>query len=284
MKITTYASGSDFLADCAAMLEAKESLNNLMLGIARRNPAPANGNEKVRPLFVSVSNGDQISIAALMTPPQRLVIYAVDPEAVCDIESLACHLADAGTEIPGVIGPAGTALSFASAWAAKKSLTFELTMNERVYELTRVSCVPISKGSFKKAGTEDSELLIKWVAEFSKEALGEDVTYESAKKLVDAKIAAGDAYLWVDEKPVTVACAARPTRNGIAVNFVYTPGEFRRRGYATSCVAKLSEALLERGYGFCSLFTDLKNPVSNDIYQKIGYAPVGDFNVYDFKK
>ncbi len=66
------------------------------------------------------------------------------------------------------------------------------------------------------------------------------------------------------------------------VNLVYTPPELRGKGYATNCVAALSQKLLDDGYKFCSLFTDLSNPTSNDIYSKIGYNPIADFIVYDF--
>lgn len=52
--------------------------------------------------------------------------------------------------------------------------------------------------------------------------------------------------------------------------------------YATECVAKLSKLLLKEGNKYCFLFTDLSNPTSNSIYQKIGYHPVIDENHYRF--
>jgi predicted GNAT family acetyltransferase len=58
---------------------------------------------------------------------------------------------------------------------------------------------------------------------------------------------------------------------------VYTPPRFRNRGYASMAVATLSQRLLEAGYDFCTLFTDLANPTSNHIYQAIGYRRVCDF-------
>ena len=61
-----------------------------------------------------------------------------------------------------------------------------------------------------------------------------------------------------------------------AVSFVYTPPYFRGHGHATSCVAGVSRAILARGYKRCVLYTDLSNPTSNSIYQKIGYAPICD--------
>ncbi len=64
------------------------------------------------------------------------------------------------------------------------------------------------------------------------------------------------------------------TPNGIRVNAVYTPPEYRGKGYATSCVATVSQYLLTQGYQYCFLFTDLANPTSNHIYRQIGYLPI----------
>jgi len=46
--------------------------------------------------------------------------------------------------------------------------------------------------------------------------------------------------------------------------------------------AGVSQYLLDLGYKFCFLFTDLLNPTSNHIYQQIGYKPVCDVDRYDF--
>ena len=35
---------------------------------------------------------------------------------------------------------------------------------------------------------------------------------------------------------------------------------------------------------YCCLFTDLANPTSNSIYMKIGYQPIADYLVYNFKE
>jgi predicted GNAT family acetyltransferase len=79
-----------------------------------------------------------------------------------------------------------------------------------------------------------------------------------------------------------MAAKTRPTINGISISFVYTPPQFRDNGYATACVAKLTQTLLSSGYKFCALYTDLTNPTSNSIYKKIGYNPIQDVNSYLF--
>jgi len=79
-----------------------------------------------------------------------------------------------------------------------------------------------------------------------------------------------------------MAAKTRPTTNGTCINLVYTPPELRGRGYASACVAALSQRLLDSGYMFCCLFTDLSNPTSNHLYQRLGYTPVADFNEFVF--
>jgi predicted GNAT family acetyltransferase len=64
--------------------------------------------------------------------------------------------------------------------------------------------------------------------------------------------------------------------HGARVGGVYTPPHLRRRGYATTCVAALSQYLLDSGRRYCFLYTDLSNPTSNAIYMRIGYHAVAD--------
>ena len=69
---------------------------------------------------------------------------------------------------------------------------------------------------------------------------------------------------------------------GVArVQRVYTPPGHRGRGYATACVEHQSRLLAERGLG-CVLYTQLSNPTSNAIYQRIGYQPIAETLVYRF--
>jgi hypothetical protein len=82
--------------------------------------------------------------------------------------------------------------------------------------------------------------------------------------------------LEVHGKPVSIAGITREMQSVCGVAHVYTPPYFRRKGYATSCVARLSQIILNKGFKKCVLYTDLANPTSNNIYQKIGYNPVCD--------
>ena len=66
------------------------------------------------------------------------------------------------------------------------------------------------------------------------------------------------------------------------MGLVYTPPEYRRRGYATACVGELSRVLLESGWEYCSLFVDAGNASAIHVYERIGYRPIDDYDDYSF--
>ena len=56
----------------------------------------------------------------------------------------------------------------------------------------------------------------------------------------------------------------------------------RGRGYASALTAELTAQLLSGGRDFCFLYTDLANPTANSIYQRVGYRPVTDVELWRF--
>ena len=138
-------------------------------------------------------------------------------------------------------------------------------------------------GALRRAAAADRDLLIRWLAAFDRETLGGPDARAVARR-VDARLDSplGGLYLWEDGRPVSMAGCGGPTPHGLRVAPVYTPPEHRGRGYASACVAALSQLLLDSGRRYCFLFTDLANPTANAIYQAIGYRPVGDVDQYAF--
>jgi predicted GNAT family acetyltransferase len=130
------------------------------------------------------------------------------------------------------------------------------------------------------ATVDDLALVHRWYCEFRREAVHNDPlpTLEGVRRVIeDEKV-----YLWADGEPVSLAARRRQLPHGASVGPVYTPPAMRGHGYATACVAALSQAILDAGAHFCTLFTNLANPTTNRIYQRIGYQPLCDFGEYSF--
>lgn len=280
MLITTYEHAAAFLRTVQGLLEADEAANNLMLGLALRlaqSPAPPEN----PPYLATAHDAQGIAVAALMTPPHNLVVYSerADPRPAPAL--LLQDLLARRLPVPGVLGPAAISCAFAEAWPAVSGRAYRAGMHMRVYELRHVTHPRYSPGHLRPASEAETELVARWALAFVSDCGLRDRPEEVAEG-ARRRAAAGDIFLWDDGRPVSMAARQRPTQHGISVGYVYTPPELRGRGYATSCVAALSQRLLDSGYEFCTLFTDLANPTTNDIYQQIGYRPVCDYDEYVF--
>jgi len=276
--LTTFADADAFLRAVSPALEAREAEHNLVLGLAHamRGSAPSGV-----AFFAAVTDASGLALAALMTAPDRPLTLASDREDIgAGLDPLWSALDAAGRAPLRVSAEARHAEAFVRGWQQRTGCATSLRMSQRLHALTEVRDVPLAPGVLRVAGLGDVELGAEWMAAFDREALGA-MTLAEARDAAARRVAAGEIYLWVDGEPRSMAGRARPTAHGIAINAVYTPPEWRGRGYATSCVAQASARLLDEGRSFCVLFTDLANPTSNAIYARIGYRGIRDFAVYD---
>lgn len=282
MGVVWHSTIHSFLDLTLAHLEADEAINNLMLGISLRLQKDPSYYRHVE--LVTLSDARGLVLSAVMTIPEKLILYSplgVDREA---LGQLSNAILDRNLHIPGVLGPKDLVEAFVDIWKRKTNCLVELDMHMRVYELREVNREVIGAGRLRVADDGDLEFMIQGIGEFLKDAsLNSVPDPEKCREHAQRRLADQSVYLWEQEgKPVSMAARSRPTSRGVTINLVYTPKELRGRGYATSCVAALSQQLLDEGYEFCSLFTDLSNPTSNSIYQKIGYRSLGDFDGYFF--
>jgi len=240
------------------------------------------------PFLALIQENNNVSLVALRTPPFNLVVSYT--ENLTMIESLVREIGERDIKLPGVLGFKEGADHFARLWCKEKKLDRNLVMDERVYRLSSINEKTLGNNKFSFATEEYEELIIEWGKNFLKEALKDEENPEIIENYIERisnDISNKRIYLLFNERnePVSMARKAGKTPNGNLINFVYTPSDLRRKGYATECVAKLSNKLLkEHGNEYCFLFTDLANPTSNSIYMKIGYKPIIDFHQYEFSK
>jgi len=268
MNVRRFDDAAAFLEAASPLLLADEARHNLIFGIAgtlRDHPShyPEFG------LWL-VEDGSEPVGAALRTPPHNLVLAR--PRDDSTLEALAAAIDD---ELPGVVAAQPEAEAFAAAWSAKTGTTPRKNRGQGVFALERVEPPAPTSGRMRDAGTGDRTLVLDWFRAFAEEAIGESPDDESVAHAADHRLEAEGAgvALWEDGRAVSVASFGNPTPNGIRIGPVYTPPEYRRRGYASALVAELSERLLAERR-FCFLFTDLANPTANKIYEQIGYRRV----------
>ncbi len=285
MKLKHYKNPQTFLQKVQPFLEKNEALNNLMLGLAfSLNKPKAEARFDVNEVLMLLIEHPEghVVLAALQTPPHNLIVSAKSDFLTTGIDTLASYLQDQKMSFPGVIGEKRAASHFAQKWSTINNLRREVFMDLGVFQLDKVVELPSAKGNIRPMKASDEDIVTKWVMGFG-EHTDNNYTLETARKAAQRKLKEGLLRIWeLDGKPVSMASAIRPTQNGMGISMVFTPPEHRRQGYARTCVAQLSQEMLDKGYKFCNLFTDLSNPTSNKIYQEIGYYKVGEFTNITF--
>lgn len=281
MRCKLYTDVHEFHDDTYDNLIRHESQNMILLGniiIGHEGKDKTDWRDPANWLMAVVSDGSGIRLTALMTPPHNITLYATDnvinPDAVsCLMDALEGH------DIPGVTTEKTLAEYFAKEYTLRKGLQAQTVMDQRIYECAAVDPGIPKVGTVRLLDENDMHYFPYWLEAFHAAGVYGRTEMSIPQDAAHYRYRLSTKKLYVledDGKPVSMAGYTREMQTAIGVAFVYTPPYYRKKGYATSVVAQISALALEKGFTKCVLYTDLANPTSNNIYQKIGYVPVCD--------
>jgi len=288
MQFRLYTDVHEFYSDTYNVLMRHEAQNMIPLGniiIGYEGKDKTTWRDPVNWLMATVSDADGIQLTAIMTPPHNITLYATDniinPKAInCLIDGLKDQ------EIPGVTTEKTLAEYFAKEYTAQKGLTFKTTMSQRIYELKAVNPDVKQFGVVRLLDEKDMHFFPYWAEAFNAaNCYGKtEMSIPQDSKSYRYRLSTKKLYVLEDNGiPVSMAGFTREMQTAIGVAYVYTPPYYRGNGYASSCVAQISQIALDNGFTKCVLYTDLLNPTSNSIYQKIGYTAVCDSLMLKFE-
>ncbi len=225
-------------------------------------------------VMLTVHEGDEPAGAVFRTAPRPLVVSGLPAAAAT---AAAEVLAAIDPELPGVTGPRAEAEAFARAWTEVTGAGVREAMAMRLYELGDLR-TPAVSGAGRAATEADLPLLLRWQPALQREIFGHDRELDRTAEIIRKSLTRGDLQLlWEDGgQPVAWAHVGPPAHGMSRIGPVYTPPEARRRGYGSAATAAVSRWARDSGAEHVLLFTDLANPTSNSIYQKLGYRPVHD--------
>jgi len=211
--------------------------------------------------------------ACLQTPPFPLLLASLP--AVSAAPLLDALAAD-GRSPAAVNLAAEHADSFLAAWQSVTGGYGTTRMRMRLFRLgVLVPPDPAPPGAARVAGQGDRDLLVDWHEAFGRESSGAGP--EDAARVVADRLSHDGLMLWdAGGDPVAMAGLTRQMAGVARVGEVYTPPNHRRRGYGAAITTAVSQAALDAGAAAVVLYTDLANPTSNALYQRLGYEPVGD--------
>lgn len=213
-----------------------------------------------------------VRAAFLRTPPMPAIVSDAPEHA-------ARSLVEALDGVPALSGPADTVRAFAEAWRAATGRSAKVASNRRLFRLAELTPPrPAPAGRARLVTEADRDLLVAWFAAFSAD-VGDPAAHP--ERTVDRRLATGELLLWeIDDVPVSLAGATAPIAGVTRVAPVYTPATLRGRGYAGAVTAAISRRGLDAGHEVV-LYTDMANPTSNALYQRLGYRPIGEWTTLE---
>ena len=284
MRVTRHGDAQAFLSQAGEFLGAREAEHNLILGLCSRlERDPLMYGEP--PYFAVAEDEGRVVGVTMRTPPHNLIVSELEEDAA--VGAFVEDVREVFDTLPGVVGPKARTAQFANAWRVATGATPKLEIAQRIFAADHIDDARPTAGAMRDYEPADRELAIRWMDEFVAEAMPENAAHpESSAEFVDGRDEDPEAGLvvWEVERPVSMAGFGGRTPNGIRVGPVYTPPDLRGRGYASALTAALTQRLLDSGRRFCFLYTDLANPTSNSIYQRIGYRAVADADFWTFSR
>ncbi|MEM7130912.1 MAG: GNAT family N-acetyltransferase [Chloroflexota bacterium] len=209
------------------------------------------------------------------------------------IEALWRAAVDASQRpIHGVVGPA------AQVGVIKNALDVEgrniqMDATEHLYRLTLSQMQlpkPYQSGDVvgRQIERQDLAQMIEWRIAYNIEASGAEDTpalHEACRSGMERVLAEGNGWvLEVDRQNVAYSAFNTTLSEAVQIGGVWTPPEFRGRGYARAVVATSLLDAQNGGIEKAVLFTDNNNIPAQKAYESLGFQRIGDYCLLIFSK
>lgn len=261
----------EYAAIVRSFLLQAEARNNVLLGVLRQLVSGEHDYED--PILLGALESDEGVMGCVWrTPPNKLGLTGIPGRPA---EGVAEGVSKVYSWLEAAFGPSESVMRFGEAWSKHTGASYRRGMHRGVYELDDVT--PPSRkagGKMVTAPHEELPTVVAWVVGFRRDS---GVSGGNPEVVGRRLVRSGRAYLWLDGGvPRSMAAAIAYTDHGVRIGHVYTPPEYRGRGYASMLVAQLSREILESGRDFCFLHADLANPTSTRLYTRLGYRKIGE--------
>jgi len=277
-----------FLAETARHLAVEPVLSTVIASVTARmvrqsEGAGSAGDQPHRWWAIARDAAGVVAGVAMRTAPFAPYPAYVLPMPEDAALALARALHGRGEALGGVNGALPSARVVAEETARLSGGVASVHEHLRLFELGELVLPAAPPGRLRPATRDDAELCLAWFRDFAHAAAqqaGRIEPHAMEEFAMDEMLSRIDdhiVWLWEDEagEVVHLTGATLPANGVTRIGPVYTPRDRRGRGYASRAVAEISQQYAAHGVR-CCLFTDQANPVSNHVYEAIGYRPVVD--------
>lgn len=243
------------------------------------------GDQPYQGRYAAVFDGTRITGVAALYWQGMLAVYA--PQQTAAVARMAAE----GRMLAGILGPWQQALDAQEALgldsAHHKLRSREILMGLALADLNIPA--PLLQGQklhCRLATPADQDLLYDWRLGFTSESLGATPSQDHAQNCaaeVERWIAEKNQFILTDDgRPVSGCCFNARLPDAVQIGNVWTPPQYRSRGYARAVVAGALDSARRQGVAQAVLFTPEDNQAAITAYLAIGFTCIGDYAILLF--
>lgn len=280
MALVFYDSVDDFLTHHESMLLKHEAKHQLMLSNAYRLKANAS---KLNHFMGIIHENHDIKVIFLYMAPYNLLVDSFSEISTEDLYDFTFAIYQKCPSLPGINAPFYIAEPFCEFFHQISGKFYYKRLGMDIMVLHELESIDLPKGSMRLATLDDLNLVNQWVLSFHQESLNEAVKLEDVDKSNRLRIEQSRLFLFENEHQmiVSMGAIARTLQKGCSLSLIYSDALKRNQGYGLAITHYLSKHILSLGYEYVTLFVDLSNPISNRVYQKLGFKVIS--SQYDFR-
>lgn len=272
VSVSSTSDAREFLQSSKSCLDLHEAGNNTILSIANQAGTPGS---LLRPPFwfarSTGPNGD-VGFAAFAVPDGLVLSDMQKSHCTAVVKNLLRN----GIAPERIYAPEYLAYVAAEQVSSVTGRTFSLKRQWRALQIERLidnySC---AVGDLRQANDADVEGIIQLGDQY-------DLENPSVVKAADyflSRLNEGDLHFWVSENSsdiLSVLALSGRTDSVIRIAGVFTPKQYRGKGYASSSIVRATNSCLLSGYSSVILVVDTMNDVAVNIYSQLGFEPIHD--------
>lgn len=227
------------------------------------------GNPEAAAVRGAVYSVEKPLLLFLNALPYNLQLFEIERNTDA-VYFLADYITENKIPISGVQGDGKTCEAFIREYKARTEKSMFLFHDMDLLSLTEPSPVPVT-GALHKASQSDAPLLTKYICEFFKTVLMQNLSEDDALKTVENAVNAEELYVYVvSGKIVGCVCEKKRCARGTTLGYVFIDGDHRGLGHGKAMVYLMSKRLLERAE-YVSLFVEKTNSAAYKAYSDVGF-------------
>jgi uncharacterized protein len=274
--VRLHLDASQLLAATRDWLLDREAENNVVLGVAYLLTTADHPFREPFYLASITDNGNLIG-CAVAAPPDGVELTELPEGAAAE---LVPSVARVRPDLPWVGAIRHVALEFARAWVSEVGGNWALRHDWTLFRLDEVVAPRSVPGQLRLAEAMDWPMVRSWAPGYA----ADTNTPVDVAGFLERRLRRRELHIWDDAGPKSFVTMSRRTPNAVQVSAVYTPREFRGKGYASNAVAAASRGALAQGAAFCVLVADPEPAQPARIYRAIGYRPIRNHVVIVFSR